>query len=88
MTEREALETICWNCNEKGKCELRNNDKCKSYQVLRKSIDILNTFRSHTKMNALGDIVCDTLFGNISYPGWEEHNKEYKRVKEWLENDK
>ena len=87
MTSKEALNDLIDEIkytHNNGKT-LTEYDQ-KRIDIIAKDLEILEIFKKHTKINALGDIVVDILFSNINYKGWEENNKEYAKIKEWLEN--
>ena len=85
MTSREALNTICLECQrDKGKiqvaCPFRSisNDYCDEYEQIKKDLEVLEILKKH--------LYNDGWSNGYVIMFWNMNEKELTKIKEWLEN--
>lgn len=90
MNSKEALRNICYECERhmsisKIRCPFRSisNEFCEEYDLIKKDLEILEILKEHYDVNFL-EVSPNYFVGYSIY----EDNKDLKKVKEWLENDK
>ena len=61
------------------------------YNIVEKDLEVLEILRKSFRYNEKEDLYfMDRIFwkaGKEYGEGWEKHNEEFKKIKEWLENE-
>lgn len=88
VSEKQWLENICYNCNLKGYCELRDKEQyCEWYKRVEKDLEVLDIIED--KLVVANIILNGKIYHTISIP--KEINKltenQYKKIEEWVENE-
>lgn len=87
MSSKEALNFIL---NVLSDNNYYMNILSNHFEVIQKDIEVLEILKKHFKHNEEDVYLIERTFwkANENYgEGWEKHNEEYNKIKEWLKNE-
>ena len=88
MTSKEGLEMLCDVCNTDVKCYQKN--QCTIYKKIENDLEVLEIIKPRIKDMFIksGYIFDNVIDDNYFHLTFGLTGKEYKKIKEWIENDK
>lgn len=92
MTSKEALKSICLECEkEKGKnktaCPFRSisNDYCEEYEKIKKDLEVLEVLKKHIEINMYGTDAGDKKTVDILI---FEDDEDFKTINDYISRAK